>query len=386
MEKFDIKKTPFLQNFSIAGTVIARSYEELEVWLEKAERLQNLADGYTSDMEQMSGEIEEVAEVTEEAAEATEDLADAEERAARKAQELARETAAINREFGNLQLLMKTDLSKSYDEMLADIDKVNESEKDLKERIGEVNSEIGEYRREIQDIKDEEGPVTEAQQERIDGFKERISDASGQIGDLREELGKVPGRVDEITEAWQRQTKELIFNLAVQRFQVDDLSKEELKVLATLAGPKGLGLVDEAGQAMINIIAEAGDILDLTGDQSEIVSGLIIQVADDITSVTGETANLTTALEAMTRDMWLVRIESELFPRFEGRHSRPQPVSVAPPDWWDLAGGGGEIARDLITPPASEGDNLNLTINTSAPVEPIIEDFRMMRAMRSRAS
>ncbi len=35
---------------------------------------------------------------------------------------------------------------------------------------------------------------------------------------------------------------------------------------------------------------------------------------------------------------------------------------------------------------STESNEFNLTINTSAPVEPIIEDFRMMRAMRSRAS
>jgi DNA repair exonuclease SbcCD ATPase subunit len=320
-----------------------------------------------------------------------EDLAEAELRAEKAAKRLARAQAEINKEFSDLQLLIKTDLSKSYDEMLDDIDKVKESEKDLKERIAEVNSEIGEFRREIQEIKDEEGPVTEAQQDRIDGFKERISDAGGSIADLREELGKVPARVDEITEAWQRQTKELIFNLAVQRFQVDGLSKEELKVLATLAGPKGLGLIDEAGQAMIEIIAEAGDILDLTGDQSEIVSGLIVQVAEDITSVTGEAADLTTALEEMTRDVWILRIEQDLFPRRAGRDRRPafqEPADPTEEDWWDLIRQSIVVSATPIvsTSSVSEGDNLNLTINTSAPVEPIIADFRMMRAMQSRAS
>jgi hypothetical protein len=183
----------------------------------------------------------------------------------------------------------------------------------------------------------------------------------------------------------------------VQRFQVDGLSKEELKVLATLAGPKGLGLVDEAGQAMIEIIAEAGDILDITGDQSEIVSGLIIKVAEDITSVTGEAENLTAVLEEMTRDAWILRIEHDLFPRRAGEGGGGQRPTVQGPadpteeDWWDV------IRRSVVQSvvqssptvnniQTNQGDNLNLTIHTSAPVEPIERDFRMMRAMQSRAS
>ena len=55
----------------------------------------------------------------------------------------------------------------AFEDFQRELEKVDEREKDLFESIGDVNEQIAEYRKEIQKIKDEEGPITESQQEQI---------------------------------------------------------------------------------------------------------------------------------------------------------------------------------------------------------------------------
>jgi hypothetical protein len=66
----------------------------------------------------------------------------------------------------------------------------------------------------------------------------------------------------------------------------------------------------------------------------------------------------------------------------------PPPIQTQPRGEGDIPAptGADPIMLPPIAPLSTTGDNFNLTINTSAPIEPIKEDFRMMRTMRGRRS
>lgn len=138
--------------------------------------------------------------------------------------------------------------------------------------------------------------------EKIKELESITNPTSAQQEDLekyREKLGDVQGEIDQVAEAWDRQTKQMIFNLAQQRLAMDGLTNEELSALAKLAGPQGFGLVDEAGQSLIETIAGSADALSAAGDQSDIFVDVLGQANAVVSDLTGSSADLQGELEGL---------------------------------------------------------------------------------------
>ncbi len=379
ISKENLKKL-FLDDFVFEGKVIATNVKELREWVDvqleadraTRNRVQSDIDLVDSIINRTRAEEEDILTL-EEAIERNKELAEEEEKrseaAAKEAQRRRRERIDLG--FKDLQTLLKTDLTGAFEDFQRELEKVDEREKSLRESIGDVNQEISNYRKEIQEIKDEEGPVTEEQQEQINRYKERIGDATGTLGELRGELGELPDAINEVREAWDRQTKEMILDLATQRLAVGGLTSDELTALGRLAGPEGFDLIDESSARLIEGIGLAADAMDAAGGDSDIFLAILEDLQLGIGDTTAEVDALsealnnlpTAALLALEFGTELPGLRSTRIPEFE--EGVPTGVGLIP---------GG----DTVT---NEGDNFNLTINTSAPQEDIIADFRMMSAM-----
>jgi DNA repair exonuclease SbcCD ATPase subunit len=328
-----------------------------------------------------------------------------------------------------------------YLEKIAEIeDKPGIITEEQRKRIELAQEDINRYRREIEAIADEKDPFSDKQADRIGTYNERIADASERLADLQEDLAGIPEKVDEIREAWSRQTKEMIFNLAAQRLATDGLTTEELKALATLAGPKGFGLIDESGEALINIIGTMADQLDLTGDQSYIFVDVLTEVQEALGNTESSVEELDEALNMLEDRELEISVKYSVgdFPGLSFADIASKEDIARLFEGIDLRQGGGPLTgfdivgergpemivggmvysadktqrflrslSDIINVPAelfsrrqgtatqsptnnsqtttTYGDqNYNLTIHTSAPYEPMAANFRMMRAFSRR--
>jgi hypothetical protein len=111
-------------------------------------------------------------------------------------------------------------------------------------------------------------------------YKEKIADLTSQIDVLEaqeyltaeqeSDLAKLQEELKKTEQAWDQTTKEIIFDLAEQRLAIGGFTEEEISALQRLAGPEGLGLVDEAGAALIEKIDLVASAMDAAGDQSGI--------------------------------------------------------------------------------------------------------------------
>jgi chromosome segregation ATPase len=296
--------------------------------------------------------------------------------AAAKAREKAEKALqeSLQAQYDDLQKLLKMNLSQNYEDMVEKIEQVNEKQSELKERIADVNDEIAGYRAEIQEIKDEEGPVTAEQSERIGEYNERIAGATVTLGELKGELGEIPSAIDEVREAWDKQTKQMIFDLAAQRLAADGLTSEEMEALGKLAGPQGFDLIDESSQRMIEGIALAADEMSKAGDQSDI----FIEVLKDIQEEMGNTEYSVEQLGEAINDLptkWELAIEYSIgeLPELRGK-------KLMEYESWNDAGIG-NVAIPQSAPAGASNNNYNLTVNTSAPSEPIVSDFEMLAGL-----
>jgi len=377
-DKWGVKKKLFLDDYYREGILIASNTDELRAWVEEQlanEKSMEAVNDQMNATNWMSGELRT----------ATKALTDAERDRVKTQEELealakAREKAEaalqerLKGEYDDLQKLLKMNLSQNYEDMVEKIEQVNEKESELRERIANVNEEIAGYRAEIQEIKDEEGPVTEEQSERIGEYNERIADATITLGDLQTELGDIPSAIDEVREAWDKQTKQMIFDLAAQRLAADGLTSEEMEALGKLAGPQGFDLIDESSQRMIEGIALAADEMSKAGDQSDI----FIEVLKDLQTEFGNTEYSVEQLGEAINDLpteWELAIKYNIgeIPELRGKKLLEQE------QWGDI--GIGNISIPQSAPAGASNNNYNLTVNTSAPSEPIIADFEMLAAM-----
>jgi hypothetical protein len=366
------------------------------------------------------------------------ELADAERDAARAAeeQELAQKrlTKEINLHYQELQNILGLDLTGQYESMVEELERVDEQERNLKKQMGDVNERIAEYRKEIQKIKDEEGPLTEDQKDRIASYNKRIAEAQEQLGGLRGELNEIPEALEEVRQAWDRQTKQMIFDLTAQRLMLDGLTSEELAALGKLAGPQGFGLVDEASQRLIEGIGLAADKMDEQGDQSDILVDFLVDLQETIGDVETAVEDLGVALDDLpTETEVAVTLAVKGMPELRGKYI-PEFDELMPQlrqgggtlSGFDILGDRGpemvignqivpatqtrkyldaishlvRIPQELMasrqatyTPSPSyvtnnnvtnEGGNYNLHIHSSAPTENIVADFRMMKTLGSR--
>ncbi len=205
-----------------------------------------------------------------------------------QARNLVPEQEEVNRVLGDLHQLMSINLTQDFESM--------------KERTGELEQKMSGLRDEIEELEGSwEGNTTKGKAE---------------LEKLRGELGEAADDIDKLAEAWDRQTKQMIFRLAEQRLSIDGFTQEELDALAKLAGPEGLGLVDQAGQDLILTINEDAAVMEEAGDQSGIFvdrlktlqqEGLspaaedAQELADNINKIRSKTVTITTIFKTVGR-------------------------------------------------------------------------------------
>lgn len=246
-------------------------------------------------------------------------------------------------------------------------------------------------------------------------------------------------QISRTKEAFSDQTKQFLFDLATQRFAIGGFTREELKVLNRLAGPEGLGLIDEAGLALLQRVDEVATGIELSGDQSEDAAEDLVNFAGAIVDAAESGEDLIDVLNRMPS-----RVEIEVAMRtveLPARRFRPPgtTITLPPQDITSIvadilsgpqrqfggklrrgqAGIIGERGRELFIPgqtgmvmpnrfvrsmeslfraaapiagAAAAGGGgttvsnteMNLNIETVADPEPIVQDFEMMRALADR--
>ncbi len=126
----------------------------------------------------------------------------------------------------------------------------------------------------VNDIKAQERAVADLRAElgELAGGSSEL--AEQQAADLTElestyadKMGAARQEVEDTTQAWSDQTKEILFNLATQQLALGGFTGEELQLLRKLAGPEGLGLIDEAGVALLEFLDDVNTTLQAPGNQ-----------------------------------------------------------------------------------------------------------------------
>jgi len=301
-------------------------------------------------------------------------------------------------------------------------------------RLDRLTADIADQRKEISGLSQEIAEAGSATEDIATSQQDKLAELEAEYAD-REEA--IRGQLDETTKAWERQTKEIIFNLATQRFGLDGFTDEELDALTTLAGPEGLGLIDEAGVALLEKIDLLNAGMTATGDQS----GLFAEDMATLARVMADPKQSAEELAAAIRDINSALIES-LPPNSQALltllFGGGIPFGGAPPSGAAANVGGfggakqfggpvgrgrpvrvGERGEELFIPRSSgeivsnrllsvlnslasalpiaapsmamataggstTNNEFRQTINTSAPVEPIAADFRLMALMGER--
>lgn len=81
--------------------------------------------------------------------------------------------------------------------------------------------------------------------------------------EARERLNEIEGNIKDIETAWEEQTKTMIFNMVAQGIAMSGLPwEEQIQFMNDLAGPQGLGLVDQATVDFNNNILEIIGLID----------------------------------------------------------------------------------------------------------------------------
>lgn len=280
------------------------------------------------------------------------------------------------------------------------------------------------------------------QQELIAGSSDANAASVAEFDEeFAEREASIREQIAETKAAFSDQTKQFLFDLATQRFAIGGFTREELKVLNKLAGPEGLGLIDEAGLALLNRVDEVAEGMELSGDQSEEAADDLVDFAGALVDAAESGEDLIDVINRMPS-----RVEVEVAMRtveLPARRLRPAgtTVTIPPSDITAIASsilgsgvsqnqfGGkiqrgqpsivGERGRELFIPgqtgmvmpnrfvnsmtslfraaapiagAAAAGGGtsnvsnteMNLNIETASDPEPIIQDFEMMRALSDR--
>jgi hypothetical protein len=295
-----------------------------------------------------------------------------------------------------------------------------------------------------------------SQEARVEGLTRQVAEQKEAIGEVIEEIGELNtatgdavtqqgqdlteleatylekaralvANLDEVTAAWDRQTRQLIFNLAVQRFGLDGIvTDEELDAITQLAGPEGLGLIDEAGVALLDTMDDLNDALAEPGDQIDLITGAFSDIQGSMVDPKQTAADLA----ANIRDIGEATLELARLPRFQAfgtlglgtfplSGSRAQGGPVRRGQAYRVGETGEELfvpsqsgivvpsaltkaLTGLVTsatsaiPVAGAGStagaaaggtttqNFNMSINTQAPAEQIAADFNLLALMGER--
>ena len=378
--------------------------------------------------------LEEADEATENFADLKEELKDAKQRLQELQVELG--IAALREDVLSERTSEATDAASEANKEISEASRLQAEASRLQaeSRIDRLTADIADQKQVISELSAEIKTAGSATEDIATSQQEKLAELEAEYA---EKQASIRDQLDETTKAWERQTKEIIFNLATQRFGLDGFTDEELDALTTLAGPEGLGLIDEAGVALLEKIDLLNAGMTATGDQS----GLFAEDMATLARVMADPKQSAEELAAAIRDINSALIES-LPPSSQALltllFGGGIPFGGAPPSGAAANVGGfggakqfggpvgrgrpvrvGERGEELFIPRSSgeivsnrllsvlnslasalpiaapsmamasaggstTNNEFRQTINTSAPVEPIAADFRLMALMGER--
>lgn len=390
-----------------------------------------------------------------------EKLADAEAEAAKQAEIQAKNTAFLEQKMKDLSTVIKGDLGKNAEktgetiaDLETDLEDLAEAQKkalaeadvggaeDLakaQERLAQLNQDekillasISEAkaRAEERDVERSRSTILR-EAKRLQALRENqaeqvaIIEGASQaqinaVTEIEAEFAeKEQGIRDEIAEtqkAFSEQTAQFIFDMTSQKLALDGLTREEISFLEQLAGPDGLGIIDEPTLALLGRLDEIEEGLAKPGNQ---IPGAIRNLEELFGVFNDGVFDADALTDAINRVPFEKLTEVRRFQQgaagvglgFTGRQlggpvsrGRPQRVGERGPELF-LPGGSGNIISNraiqnlgavmaAAAPVAAPGggggggssrtEEFNLTIQTAAPIEPIQADFEMMRALSDR--
>ena len=195
--------------------------------------------------------------------------------------------------------------------------------------------------------------------------------------EYNERTASIKEKIESITEAWDAQTKRMIFDLAQQRLAQGGFTEEELTALSKLAGPSGLGLIDESAQRLIEAIGASASEMDAAGDQSGLFVEDLMRLQEQLNNVEGAARGMNTELRLMPANT-----------RVGGVRAFQHGGSF-------VVGGQGGPDSQMVSFRASPGErvtvspqvtnNMSLTIQSMADSEDLVGQFAMMKALVSGA-
>src|SRR3990170_490087 len=200
----------------------------------------------------------------------------------------------IEEALKHLGLLIKTDLTEDFFDTRETVEDLHQEMRDLsKERI-EAGIDLEVKRLEdLEAAKDHMKELGEVIQELGSISAEELATLDAEYN---ERMSSVQAKIEDVTAAWDEQTKRMIFDLAQQRLMQGGLTEEELTALSKLAGPEGLGLIDESAQRLIDAIGSSANKMEEAGDQS----GLFV---DDLLKLQTQIGNVEIAAINMNREL-----------------------------------------------------------------------------------
>lgn len=251
------------------------------------------------------------------------------------------------------QLIEKNKELVEEQEKLAQVE-IDQSIKRLKDLIGEdltgdfeeFTTKVGELTSEIETLEAIGDPTEAQRQGLIDTNKE----------------------LDKTIKKWREHTKQIVFNIAEQALAQDGFTKDEAKALAKTA--ETLGLVDAGFEALTEKIWEDAEALESGAVSSDDFAESMGLTVDELNDATIAADNLAIAIENIptAKEIAITYIMEDLgIDSLRGTRDIPTAGVVA---------GGDTVTNSDIA-------NYHLSIQTSAPTEDIISDFRIMEAMGS---
>lgn len=309
-------------------------------------------------------------------------LVDEAEEAAKAAEKLRKQQEFLNKEMDRLSKTIDLDITKQFE--------------DYQNRVVELTATITEL--------EKKDYLTKEQQEQLETMR---------------------GELIKLERQWDETTAKIIFDLAQQRLAIDGFTEEELSALRKLAGPEGLGLIDEAAVVLLEKIDEMAGGLDRAGDQSDIFANRVEALQAPLINATNRARDLAYQISRIQSKSVSITVKYYAS-GIVTVGGVPLPSTL--PSVFRQTGGFvqagqaaviGERGTEIFTPRRSGmvlnnrfvgainslvaaiksapalmsapmtpsiatstiNNEFNMNINTRAPIEPIISDFRTMQSM-----
>jgi uncharacterized protein YoxC len=292
--------------------------------------------------------------------------------------------------------------------MGADTDELARKSKEL--AIEGLINDIKGQERAVADLRGELGELSGASSDLAAQQEQDITDLNAVYDD---KLGAAKEKVEETTKAWSDQTKEILFNLATQQLALGGFTGEELQLIRKLAGPEGLGLIDEAGVALLDFFDNVNMTLAAPGNQVPEVEAAMEAVFQAMVDPEQRVEQLVDKINGIGKAVRDVALEPVTLP------GRQQGGPVRRGQAYEV----GETGRELFVPnqsgvvlpssltsaitsylaaatsaipiagagaPASAAggggttQNFNMTINSQAQTEQVAADFNLLALMGER--